>query len=46
VAVQVDELKEIVWVNPPKIEEEKPIEWLENGAKPEKERMLGNLPEG
>ena len=46
VAVQVDELKEIVWVNPAKIEEEKPIEWLENGAKPEKERMLGNLPEG
>ncbi len=42
-AVQVDELKDIVWVNPDKIEEEKPIEWLENGAEAESDRLLGNL---
>ena len=42
-AVQVDELKDIVWVNPDKIEEEKPIEWLENGAEAERDRLLGNL---
>ena len=42
-AVQVDELKDIVWVNPDKIEEEKPIEWLENGAEAESDRILGNL---
>jgi hypothetical protein len=39
-AVQVDELKDIVWVNPDKIEEEKPIEWLREGAKPESDRLL------
>ncbi len=42
-AVQVDELKNIVWVNPDKIEEEKPIEWLENGANPERDRLLGTF---
>jgi hypothetical protein len=42
VAVQVDELKEIVWVNPAKIEEEKPIEWLEKGAEAQSDRLLGN----
>ncbi len=41
-ASQVDELKDIVWVNPDKIEEEKPIEWLRDGAKHEPERLLGN----
>ncbi len=40
---QVDELKDIVWVNPTKIEEEKPIEWLTEGAKPESDRLLGTL---
>jgi hypothetical protein len=40
-AVQVDDLKNIVWVNPDKIEEEKPIEWLEKGANSERDRLLG-----
>lgn len=39
-ADEVDELKEIVWVNPAKPEEQA-IFWLENGAAPEKERKLG-----
>ena len=34
-------LEKIVWVNPAKFTEE-PIAWLENGAKPEKERQLGS----
>jgi hypothetical protein len=37
----VDELKIIVWVDPDKIEEEKPIEWLEKGAQVENDRVLG-----
>jgi len=41
-AVQVDELKDIVWVNPAKIEQEKPIEWLREGAKPASDRLLEN----
>jgi hypothetical protein len=41
-ASQVDQLKDIVWVNPDKIEEEKPIEWLRNGANPDRDRLLGN----
>jgi hypothetical protein len=40
-AVQIAELKDIAWVNPDKIEEEKPIEWLKNGAEPESDRLLG-----
>lgn len=39
-ADEVDELKEVVWVNPAK-PEEKAIFWLKNGAAPEKERKLG-----
>lgn len=42
-AVHLDELKDLVWVNPDKIEEEKPIEWLEKGAKAESDRLLGTL---
>ena len=42
-AIQVNELKDIVWINPDKIEEEKPIEWLENGAEAESDRLLGTL---
>jgi hypothetical protein len=37
----IDEIKEIVWVNPAK-NEEKPIEWLMNGAPPETQRFLVN----
>ncbi|MEQ9669765.1 hypothetical protein [Coleofasciculus sp. G2-EDA-02] len=40
-AVEINALKEIVWVNPDKVEEETPIEWLERGAKPESDRLLG-----
>lgn len=39
-AAQVDELKDIVWVNPDKVEEEKAIEWLEKGAEAERDRLL------
>lgn len=39
-AVQVDALKDIIWVNPSQIEE-KPLDWLHNGAEPEIERSLG-----
>jgi len=40
-ASEINTLKQIVWVNPDKVEEETPIEWLESGAKPEFERLLG-----
>lgn len=41
-ALHAEELKDIVWVNPANIEEEKPVEWLKNGANPESDRFLGN----
>ncbi len=37
----ISEMRNIVWVNPDKAEEQ-PISWLENGAKPEKKRLLGS----
>lgn len=40
VANEVEELKQIVWVNPTR-DEETPIEWLQNGAMAEANRMLG-----
>lgn len=40
ISTAVPELKPIVWVNPDK-EEEEPIEWLRNGARPESRRTLG-----
>ncbi|MEQ8753220.1 MAG: hypothetical protein RID09_06840 [Coleofasciculus sp. G1-WW12-02] len=40
-AVEINTLKEIVWVNPDKVEEETPIEWLGSGAKPDSKRLLG-----
>jgi AAA15 family ATPase/GTPase len=43
VSFQVNELKDIVWVNPDKLEEEKPIEWLEKGAEAESDRLLGTF---
>ena len=43
-AESVDELKDIVWVNPA-VAEEHPLEWLENGANPERDRLLGTLGE-
>ena len=41
-AIQVDELKDIVWLNPTKVEEEKPIEWLEKGTEAQSDRILGS----
>jgi hypothetical protein len=35
------ELRQIVWVNPNR-EDEQPVQWLQQGAKPERKRMLGN----
>ncbi|MCL1464925.1 hypothetical protein [Argonema galeatum] len=43
-AEQVNELKDIVWVNPARPEEQALL-WLENGAEPEIERQLGFRPE-
>ena len=37
---RVGELRNIVWVNPARTEEQ-PIRWLENRARPEKKRLLG-----
>lgn len=39
-AQSVGNLRDVAWVNPDKAEEQ-PILWLENGAKPEKRRLLG-----
>ena len=36
----VGEIRDIVWVNPERMEEEEPIEWLKNGAPPEDHRKL------
>ena len=41
VAPRVDELREIVWVNPTKTADEEPIPWLESGAPAEAQRTLG-----
>ncbi len=41
VARMVDSLREIVWVNPTKTTDEKPILWLERGAPAEPCRKLG-----
>lgn len=39
-SANVSELKQIVWVNPTQ-DEEKPIDWLRDGAKTEAHRQLG-----
>lgn len=39
-SVAVGQLRQIVWVNPTKADE-RPIEWLENGARAEAHRQLG-----
>ena len=36
----VGEIRDIVWVNPERMEEEEPLVWLENGAPPEDRRQL------
>ena len=39
-AQHVDEIGDIVWVNPERMEEEEPLVWLQNGAPPEDHRKL------
>ena len=39
-AQHVDEIRDIVWVNPERVEEEEPLVWLQNGAPPEDHRKL------
>lgn len=41
---QVGEIREIIWVNPDRTEEEQPIAWLKNGAPPEAHRQLAAYP--
>ena len=36
----VGEIRDIVWVNPERMEEEEPLVWLQNGAPPEDHRQL------
>ena len=36
----VGEIRDIVWVNPERMEEEEPLVWLQNGAPPEEHRKL------
>jgi hypothetical protein len=39
-AISVGEIRNVVWVNPDRADE-KPLLWLEDGAKPDKKRRLG-----
>lgn len=41
-SAKIDELKNIVWVNPDKVEAEQPIAWLQNGAAADSDRLLVN----
>lgn len=41
-AAKIDELKDIVWVNPDQVEEEQPLLWLEKGAMAQSDRLLVN----
>ncbi len=41
-SAKIDELKNIVWVNPDKVEAEEPIAWLQNGAAADSDRLLVN----
>ena len=40
VAQRIGEIRDIVWVNPERVEEEEPLVWLQNGAPPEECRKL------
>jgi hypothetical protein len=42
-SIQIEELRDIVWVNPTNDDEE-PVLWLKNGAEPEEGRMLSRIP--
>ncbi len=41
---ETGELRDIVWVNPDR-SDETPLDWLEDGAEPEEDRMLKNFSE-
>ena len=41
---RVGEIRHIIWVNPNRAEEERPIVWLQNGAPPEAQRRLSVYP--
>ena len=41
---RVSEIRDIVWVNPERMEEEEPLVWLRNGAPPEEHRKLRAWP--
>jgi len=43
-AKNLPELQEVVWVNPARIAEEQPLQWLKAGAKPDRVRLLGFEP--
>ena len=43
-AQRVGEIRNTVWVNPDRTEEEQPLAWLQNGAQPEEHRQLGARP--
>ena len=43
-AQHVDEIRDIVWVNPNCTKEEQPLAWLQNGAPPEDHRKLRAWP--
>lgn len=43
VSEQAREMREIVWMNPDRIEEEQPLVWLSNGAEWESDRTLASL---
>ncbi|WP_204102226.1 MULTISPECIES: hypothetical protein [Spirulina sp. CCY15215] len=40
---KAQEIREIVWVNPDRIEKEQPIAWLNNGAEFESDRILASF---
>ena len=41
ISIEVTEIDQIIWVNPDK-EDETPIIWLREGAKPDQKRKLGH----
>ena len=42
VSLKVGKLRDIMWINPDKVEEEQPIQWLKDNAPREQKRCLGN----
>jgi hypothetical protein len=38
-SAHINEIKDITWVNPDKIEKEQPIDWLKRGAEAESDKL-------